>query len=496
LTPESTIEKCGFWGFVIFTLIRVRRDDRFRIPFHRCETRFVTGTSELPAQTIGSGKLARQVGLPGATMMGLGSIIGTGVFVSIGIAADATGPSVILAIAVAALVATCNGLSSAQLAACHPVSGGTYEYGYRWLGPRWGFTAGWMFLCAKSASAATAALGLSGYLLHALGRAGDEAVVSGQGRAIEIVLVALAAIALVTLLVLGGIRRSSTSNITIVSVTLISLAVFVVAGLPTAIEQGSMRLFPMFAPRDSATGPIAGFLRACALMFVAFTGYGRIATMAEEVHHPRRTIPRAIVTTLLVSAAVYIAVGAIAVLSVGTSGFASTQSARAAPLEIIASQFDVPAVATVVAIGAIAAMLGVLLNLVLGLSRVVLAMGRRRDIPSLFAKLGAKSTTPYPAVIATGLFIGGLAMIGDVKTTWSFSAFTVLVYYAITNFAAIRLTKEERLYSPIIAWIGLGSCLFLAFWVETQIWIAGLAIILLGLLWHAIAGGVNRGHRV
>lgn len=452
----------------------------------------MTNNSAPSPQPTGSGRLAQQVGLWGATMMGLGSIIGTGVFVSIGIAAEATGPSVVLAIAVAAVVATCNGLSSAQLAACHPVSGGTYEYGYRWLGPRWGFTAGWMFLCAKSASAATAALGLSGYLLHALGQADNEAVAGGQGRAVVVILVALAAIVLVTLLVLGGIRRSSRSNIAIVSITLISLVVFVAAGLPTAIRQGGEQLFPMFAPNDAATGPIAGFLRACALMFVAFTGYGRIATMAEEVHHPRQTIPRAIIATLLLSAVFYISVGSIAVLAVGSSGFASTLHAQAAPLEIIAQGFGYPAVATIVAVGAITAMLGVLVNLVLGLSRVVLAMGRRRDIPSLFAKLDAAATTPYPAVIATGLFIGGLALMGDVKTTWSFSAFTVLVYYAITNFAAIRLTKAERLYSPIIAWCGLGSCLFLAFWVDTSIWIAGLAIILLGLLWHAIAEAVSR----
>ncbi|HBJ35360.1 MAG TPA: amino acid permease [Planctomycetaceae bacterium] len=447
----------------------------------------MTNNSEPSPQQSESGKLVQKVGLWGAAMMGLGSIIGTGVFVSIGIAAEVTGPSVVLAIAVAAVVAICNGLSSAQLAACHPVSGGTYEYGYRWLGPRWGFTAGWMFLCAKSASAATAALGLAGYLLHALGQADNEANATGQGRAVVAVIIALAAIALVTLLVLGGIRRSSHTNIVIVSVTLISLAAFVVAGLPTAIAQGGDRLFPLFAPENTATGPIEGFLRACALMFVAFTGYGRVATMAEEVHHPRQTIPRAIITTLFLSAVIYISVGTIAVLAVGSSELVSTRDAHVAPLEIIARQFDVPGVATIVAIGAITAMLGVLVNLVLGLSRVVLAMGRRRDLPSVFAKLNATATTPYPAVIATGSFIGGLAMIGDVKTTWSFSAFTVLVYYAITNFAAIRLTKEERLYSPVIAWCGLTSCLFLAFWVEVQIWIAGILLIALGLIWHLIA---------
>ena len=146
-------------------------------------------------------------------MMGLGSMVGTGVFVSIGIAAGVAGPPVILAIVIAACVATCNALSSAQLAASHAVSGGTYEYGYRYLGPSLGFTAGWMFLCAKTASAATAALGFSAYLLR---------LVSGDLRLMP--LLAIGAVVLFTLLVLGGIRRSSWMNTAIVSVTLLALA--------------------------------------------------------------------------------------------------------------------------------------------------------------------------------------------------------------------------------------------------------------------------------
>ena len=106
-------------------------------------------------------QLQRELGLAGATVTGLGSILGTGVFVSLAIAAGITGPSVILAIVLAAGLALCNALSSAQLAAAHPISGGTYEYGYKYLSPRLGFTAGWLFLCAKTASAATAALGFA-----------------------------------------------------------------------------------------------------------------------------------------------------------------------------------------------------------------------------------------------------------------------------------------------------------------------------------------------
>lgn len=418
--------------------------------------------------------LKREIGLFGATMMGLGSIIGTGVFVSIGMAAGVAGPAVVLSIVVSALVATCNGLSSAQLAASHPVSGGTYEYGYRWLTPSLGFTAGWMFLCAKSASAATAALGFSGYVLNAV----------GQHRSEWLVPLALGLVLSLTALVLSGIRRSSNSNIAVVSVTLLSLVVFVLAGLPTALGAGTTHLTPFFAPVSETASPASGFLQACALMFVAYTGYGRIATLAEEVRRPRRTIPLAVIVTLLVSMGLYSAVGLVGVAAVGAEAFAAAETQRTAPLEIVARQFNVPAAAQIVAAGAITAMIGVLLNLILGLSRVVLAMGRRRDIPSCFGNVVGSAATPRAAVILVGALIAGLVLIGNVKTTWSFSAFTVLIYYALTNLAAIRLHAGERLYPRVIPWLGLLSCLFLAFWVEPLVWLTGLGLIAGGLAWH------------
>ena len=169
--------------------------------------------------------LKRELGVFGAMMMGMGSIVGTGVFVSIGIAAGIAGPAVILAIGIAAFVAMCNAFSSAQLAASHPVSGGTYEYGYMYLHPSLGFTAGWMFLCAKSASAATAALGFSGYLLHAFGASGDGLVPVAVGTSVAM-----------TLIVLSGMRRSNAVNILIVSVTLLALGSFVLGGLPIVLE--------------------------------------------------------------------------------------------------------------------------------------------------------------------------------------------------------------------------------------------------------------------
>ncbi|HAX75525.1 MAG TPA: amino acid permease [Cyanobacteria bacterium UBA11372] len=414
-----------------------------------------------------SPQLQRELGVLGATMMGLGSIIGTGVFVSIGIAAGIAGSGVILAVAIGAIVAICNGLNSAQLAASHPVSGGTYEYGYKYLTPWLGFTAGWMFLLAKTASAATAALGFAGYLQRFLG-------LSGQGL---LVAIALFSVLILTIIVWTGIRRSNFANIAIVSITLLSLCFFIVAGLPTAATSGIDNLTRFFP------NSIGDLLHASALMFVAYTGYGRIATMGEEARNPRRTIPTAIITAMVLTMLLYIAVAFIAVSAVGADVLGK---ASAAPLEVVMSRLSIPGGTQILAIGAMTAMLGVLLNLILGLSRVLLAMGRRRDMPRIVARLNQTGTTPDVAVWVMGIAIASLVLIGNVKTTWSFSAFTVLIYYAITNLAAWRLPESDRLYPKWLALLGLAACLFLAFWVEQQIWLTGLSLIIAGLIWHFV----------
>lgn len=414
-------------------------------------------------------QLKRELGVFGATMMGLGAIIGTGIFVSIGFAAGITGTLVILAIGIAALVATCNGLSSAQLAANHPVSGGTYEYGYKYLNPMLGFTAGWVFLLAKSASAATAALGFAGYFLDALGIPNRNLLVP----------LALAAVILFTMIVLTGIRRSNITNTIIVSITLAALLIFIVAGIPSIEAANFLPLTPL-----TDRGLFPALLEATALIFVAYTGYGRIATLGEEVRRPQRTIPIAIITTLLVSMLLYIAVTFVGIGTVGAEALSLSAATQATPLEAAAHNFNLPFIPQIIAVGAVTAMLGVLLNLILGLSRMMLAMGRRGDMPPAVARLNQAGTNPYVAVSAIGVFIGGLVLIGDVFITWSLSAFTVLIYYAITNLSALRLNPLERLFPRLIAWVGLAACLFLAFWVEIQIWLVGLGLIAVGLLWH------------
>lgn len=409
--------------------------------------------------------LQRVVGLPGAVLLGLGSILGTGVFVSLGISAGVAGTAMLPAILVAGGVALLNGLSSAQLAAAYPVSGGTYEYGYRLIGPRAGFAAGWMFLCAKSASAATGALGLAGYLLNALGVGAEYRT----GLALGLVLAT-------TFLVAGGMQRSARANTWIVGTTLLGLLAFVAGAFWHVVQVGGPPLDSVWPPGL----PVPRFLEACALLFVAFTGYGRIATLGEEVHEPRRTIPRAILTTLAVSVGLYVAVAGAAIALVGAGVFAKVTDRSAAPLEVLARSTQVPGLGLIVGLAAMTAMGGVLLNLLLGLSRVLLAMARRGDMPGRFAQVHGGSGSPRAAVWGVGALIAGLVCVGDLRATWSFSAFTVLVYYALTNWSAIRLPRETRRYPRAFAWLGLVACLGLAFWVPVRFWIAGTGLLALG----------------
>lgn len=407
-------------------------------------------------------QLKRELGVGGAVLVGLGSILGTGVFAIVGLGTEMVGGTVIYALLVAALLAVCNGLNSAQLAAAHPVSGGTYEYGYKYLTPSLGFLAGWMFLLAKSASAATAALALSAYARNAFEWEFSD------------VLVALVLVILLTVLVLSGVRRTNTANLAIVGTTCLALAAFIVAGLVEKPVVDVRKITDTLGLTNTFEWRV--WLEVCALVFVGYTGYGRIATMGEEISEPRRNIPRAMWATLGVSALLYIGVALVVVRHGHIPGLA---------LNEIANLFAEDWVGWLLTIGAATALLGVLVNLLLGLSRMLLAMGRRQDLWAGFGVVG-KGDQPRAAVIGIGILIGGLTLLGDIKLAWSFSAFTVLLYYAVCNLAALKLPDSDRLYPKWIGYVGLAGCVFLAFWVPVPVWLTGLGAGVAGLIIRAL----------
>lgn len=423
-------------------------------------------------------QLKRELGWFGSAIMGLASVIGVGIFVSIGIAAGISGSAVIGALVVAGLLGACNSLNLAQLAANHPVSGGIYEYGYKYLTPALGFTGGWIYFLSKTAVAATAALGFAGYLLNTTG--------SNDSRVL--VVVAEAAVLIITLIVLGGMRSFKVTTIAVVSVTMLSLLFLIIAGSFFCLTNS----FEHLSLASSSSGNwIKNFLESVALMFVSYNGAARISMMSEEITEPRKNIPKAILFTIIVTMFLYIGVAVVSLGSIGVEAFSAATREQAAPLQVVASSFGIPGAANILAVGAITSMLSIILTIILGGSRVLLAMGRRGDMPSLFAQLNSSGTTPYWAVIFFGIAIALLVLTGDVKVTWSFAAFGSMYRCFLASLAALQLSQQERLYPQWLSGISLFSSLFLAFWVEWQIWLIGLGIIGVGVVWHLVIQRFN-----
>jgi basic amino acid/polyamine antiporter, APA family len=404
--------------------------------------------------------LRRDLGLIDAIAIGFGAIIGAGIFVVTGVAAGIAGPALLAGLFIAGIAAAANALSSAQLAALYPQSGGTYEYGYRVLNEWAGFAAGWMFMASKTAAAGTVALGLAGYL---------DALVPGlQPRVI-----AVGAIVVFTVLNYFGVRRSSTANLMIVAVSLGALLIFVGAGA------GAFRLANLqpFAPAG-----VRGTLQAAALLFFAFTGYARIATLAEEVRDPARTIPLAITITIGGAVLLYGAVALVAVGSIGTVAMAAT----AAPLYVAAQAFPARWVATVVGVGGITAMLGVILSQLLGLSRMAFAMARNGDLPGRLAAVHPRFGSPGRAVLLIGAVAAVVAATGTLRGVAAAASFTILVYYGIANMAALRMPQHAKLVPDLVPWVGVTACALLLVSLDTATILTGSAVLVTGLLGRAL----------
>jgi APA family basic amino acid/polyamine antiporter len=400
--------------------------------------------------------LRRDLGLLDAVGIGFGAIVGAGIFVVTGVAAGIAGPALLLGLLIAGIAATANALSSAQLAAEYPFAGGTYEYGYRVLNPAAGFAAGWMFLASKLTAAGTVALGLAGYV---------NAVLPGvPPRAL-----AVAAILLFTALNYFGIRRSSRANLVIVTISVGTLLLFAVAGAP-AVRLEHLR---PFAPVGAH-----GTLEAAALLFFAYTGYARIATLAEEVREPRRVIPQAILITIGGAICLYALVAFVAVGLVGSDAMAATS----APLHIAAEAAAPGWLPLLVSVAGVTAMLGVILSQVLGLSRMAFAMARRGDLPRALEHVHPVHHVPDRAVLVIGGIAAVIAATGTLAAVASTAAFTILVYYGIANVAAIRMPAHAKLYSDVVPIVGLIACTTLAVSLDSGVVLTGTGVLVGGFL--------------
>lgn len=410
-----------------------------------------------PAPGVPDG-LQRRLGVPDAVVIGLGSMIGAGIFASLAPAARAAGSGLLIGLALAAVVAYCNASSSARLAALHPASGGTYVYGRERLGEFWGYLAGWAFVVGKTASCAAMALTVGTYAWP------------GQAHA-----VAVAAVVALTAVNCTGVQKSALVTRIIVAAVLAVLAAVVVASLTS----GAVDTSRLEVGSDATSG---GVLQAAGLLFFAFAGYARIATLGEEVRDPARTIPRAIPIALGITLIVYAAVAVSVLLVLGPDGLGSAP----APLTDAARAAGADWLVPVVRVGAAVAALGSLLALILGVSRTTLAMARDHHLPHALAAVHPKSRIPHRAELLVGAVIATAAATTDVRGAIGFSSFGVLAYYAIANASAWTLTPAEGRPARIIPVLGLAGCLVLAFALPVSSVIAGAGVLAVGAVAYAV----------
>ncbi|NYI03938.1 APC family permease [Allostreptomyces psammosilenae] len=410
-------------------------------------------------------ELHRRLGLSDAVVIGLGSMIGAGVFAALAPAARAAGSGLLLGLALAAVVAYCNATSSARLAARYPASGGTYVYGRERLGAFWGYLAGWGFVVGKTASCAAMALTVGSYVW--------------PERAHE---VAVAAVVALTAVNYAGVRKSAALTRAIVAVVLAVLGAVAVA----ALTSGASDPARLDVGADATLG---GVLQAAGLLFFAFAGYARIATLGEEVRDPARTIPRAVPLALGITLVVYAAV-AVAVLSVlGPQRLADAT----APLSDAVAAAGAGWLSPAVRVGAAVAALGSLLALILGVSRTTLAMARDRHLPPALAAVHPRSKVPHRAELVVGAVVAVVAATGDVRGAIGFSSFGVLVYYAVANASAWTLSRAEGRPPRAVPVVGLAGCLVLAFSLPLSSVLAGAAVLAAGAALYGVRRAAGAG---
>ncbi len=396
--------------------------------------------------------LRRRLGTFDAVTIGLGSMIGAGIFVALGPAAASAGSGLLIGLGIAAVVAYCNATSSARLAALYPQSGGTYVYGKERLGEFWGFTAGWSFVVGKTASCAAMALTVGLYVWPSWAHA-----------------VAVAAVIALTAVNYAGIQKSAMLTRVIVAVVLAVLAAVVVA----ILGFGDVDAAQLNVGDDISVG---GVLQAAGLLFFAFAGYARIATLGEEVRDPARTIPRAIPIALGIALVVYTVVAIAVLAELGTDALASST----APLVDAVIAAGQPGLAPVIRAGAGVAALGSLLALILGVSRTTLAMSRDRHLPHALAAVHPRFGSPHRAEIAVGVVVAVVAAVVDVRGAIGFSSFAVLLYYAIANASAWTLGRR------VIPGVGLAGCLVLAFLLPLSSVAIGAGVVLVGAVTYSL----------
>jgi len=401
--------------------------------------------------------LKREIGLFDATALGIGAIIGSGIFIVTGIVAGVAGPAMIFSVIIAGVIAVFSAMSVAELGACMPEEGGTYAYAQKLISPFAGFIAGWIWIFSNIFVGAAVSLGFAHYFVTLF-------------PAVPLKIIAVIICLIFIIINYLGLKESVLFNNILVTLKVLILLFFVAFGLGF-FQPGN---FTPFAPEGSM-----GILSGAALIFFAYTGFARVTIMAEEVRDPEKTIPRSIYLALGISTVIYLLVSIVSIGLAGTPALAQSGSPLA---DAIGSTGSSGAV-LVISLGAMIATASVLLTTIMGISRIVYSMARGQDLPPLFSRIHPRFSTPHYAIAITGACMIAALLLADLALVVAVSTFAMLLYYLIANIAALRLPLEYRRYPPWVPIIGTLSCIGLIVFLSPASWIIGCIGLVIGGTW-------------
>ena len=403
--------------------------------------------------------LKRTLNILDATAVGIGAIIGAGVFVVLGIAIGYAGPSIVISIIIAGLVASFTAFSFAELGSAIPKEGGAYAFAFELISPSVGFVVGCLWLFAQIVAGATISLGFAGYFVAIF-------------PIFSIKTVAVVAALILTGLNLIGIKQSTTVNSILVIIKIAILSLFIGFGIPQIHPQN----FSNFSPNG-----IFGVLQGAGFIFFAYLGFGRISTLGEEVKNPEKNLPMAVLVALIVSLVIYVLTGLTA------AGLQDYQilAQSGSPIAEAAKATGNFAVVAAISFGALIATVSVLLTNLLGLSRVAFAMARNGQLPKSIATVSPRLGTPYISILAMGALLTVLAYALDLKGAAAITSFAILCIHLTVNLSAIRLRKKmlgsagfRVPFYPVIPSLGLLSCILLMFSLPQESWVVTTVVVI------------------
>ncbi len=419
------------------------------------------------ANVCGIMELKRTLNLFDAISIGIGAIVGAGIFVVVGVAIGYAGPAIVISIIIAAIVASFTAFSFAELGSAIPRQGGVYAFAYEIASPSAGFVVGYLWLFGQTVAGAAISLGFAGYFVAVF-------------PSLSLKVVAVSIVLGLTALNLVGIKRSAMVNNALVLTKIAIICLFILFGIPRV----ELVNYSPFAPNG-----FIGILQGAGFMFFAFLGFGRIAMLGEEVKKPNRTVPLSILLSFATSAVIYAFAGFTATGLLDYRLLAQSNS----PLADAAGAIGTPLLAEVVSLGALFATISVLLTALIGLSRVSFAMARNGQLPKSIARIHPRLGTPYASILITGILMAILTLIFDLRQTAAITSFSILSTHVVLNYCAIRVRKKipdvkafKAPLHPLLPMLGMISCLVLLLSLPLESWLVSSAVIAVLICWLII----------